>query len=251
VYVDTLYFASSRSERMVIPGSASIHGLNGAFFHTDAWILNESTALSVPVSLRHYCLAGQTCRPGEKEVTIPPGRSVFYEDILGTLFQDPETAGAIEILYDPAIAKITAGSRTYTPSQPAPTFGTAIPALPLGDAKTRAVFYGLASNGADRSKGFRTNAGAYNPSVNAVTVTFALYDGFTGLRLGSIDREAVPFVPFQINDVFAAVGAGSAVTQNAYLVVTSRTGVFHNITVIDNQSGDSVFVPASSGLPPF
>lgn len=43
--------------------------------------------------------------------------------------------------------------------------------------------------------------------------------------------------------------AGTAVTTNAYLVVVSDGPVFPYVTVIDNQSGDSVFLPASDDEP--
>ena len=46
------------------------------------------------------------------------------------------------------------------------------------------------------------------------------------------------------------MGATSAVAANAYLVVTSTAPVFPFVTVIDNQSGDSILVPASADEAP-
>jgi hypothetical protein len=53
--------------------------------------------------------------------------------------------------------------------------------------------------------------------------------------------------PVQINDVFAALGAPDVVTTNATLQVESSDDYFIPwVTVIDNQSGDSNFLPFTS-----
>ena len=82
-------------------------------------------------------------------------------------------------------------------------------------------------------------------------MTFTLYNGATGAVIGSpLTRTWGAQEAYQINDIFAAVGATSAVTTNAYLVVTSTAPVFPFVTVIDNQSGDSILVPASADEAP-
>ena len=99
------------------------------------------------------------------------------------------------------------------------------------------------------SAGFRSNAGAYNPNDAPVTLTFTLYAN-DGTRLGNpLDRTAAAREAFQINDVFGAVGAGSTVTTSAYLVITSSAPVFGYVTLIDNQSGDSVYIAATDDAP--
>jgi hypothetical protein len=54
---------------------------------------------------------------------------------------------------------------------------------------------------------------------------------------------------YQLNNVFAILEAGTAVTTNTYLVVTSSAPVFPFATVIDNQSGDSVWVNGVADAP--
>jgi hypothetical protein len=191
-----------------------------------------------------------TCPAAAQTLTLAPRQSLQIADAVGTLFGAPETAGAIELTYDPAAGELSATSRTYTPTIPAPTFGTAIPALDASQARVRTVFLGLANNGGDLDSGFRTNAGAYNPSDASASVTFTLYgsDGVprgTPLSLTFAAREAR-----QVNDVFAAAGVGGDVSTGSYLVVASSAPLFAYVTVIDNQSGDSVFVPASDDTAP-
>ena len=91
--------------------------------------------------------------------------------------------------------------------------------------------------------GFRSNAGAYNPNDTSVTVTFTLYNGpLNGAVLGTpVTRTWAPKEAYQVNDIFAAAGT-QVNTQNVYLVVTATAPVFPYVTVIDNQSGDSIFV---------
>jgi len=137
-----------------------------------------------------------------------------------------------------------ATSRTYTPSLPAPTNGTAIPALSIPDLKVRYVFLGLANNGGDLSSGFRTNVGAYNALPFGITATFSLFDG-SGHLLGAKSVQLGGNQASQVDDIFGAVGSGTAVTTNAYVVVSATIPVYAYVTVIDNKSGDSIFVRAS------
>ncbi|HKC23800.1 MAG TPA: hypothetical protein VKF32_03610, partial [Thermoanaerobaculia bacterium] len=134
-----------------------------------------------------------------------------------------------------------ATSRTYTPSLPAPTNGTAIPGLPLTEVKSRALFLGLGANGGDLTTGFRSNAGAYNPFPFDVSITFSLYSA-AGELLGQKRYDWMPHEARQLNDIFAELGAPGVVTRNAYLVTVSTLPILPYVIVIDNQSGDSIYV---------
>jgi hypothetical protein len=119
-----------------------------------------------------------------------------------------------------------------------------IPALPQAAAKTRALFLGLAWGGSLNS-GSRSNAGAYNPNETPVDVTFTLRDG-DGTPLGATTRTFVPHEAYQLSpNIFQLLGAGAVAASNAYLVVTATAAVFPYVTVVDNVSGDSSFLPAS------
>ena len=233
---------------LTIPASASIHGQNGTFFQTDLWVLGSSSLFVATVTARHRCFASQICAATSQSFQVVPRQSVYFTDALVTLFGDPGTAGAIELSYDTS-APITVLSRTYSPSLPAPTTGTSVPALTSNDALTRAVLVGLGSSGGDLSQGFRSNVGVYNPSSSAVSVTVTLL-GSSGTTLGA----AVPIAlaaneARQVNDIFSVAGAASTLTRNAYAIVASSAAVFSYATVIDNQSADSVFMAAAEDGP--
>jgi len=230
-------------ETLTIPAAASIHGNAGTFFHNDLWVVNRSYANPITVRALYRCFAGQTCDSATKTFGVGTRRGVHYTDVVGTLFGSPETAGAIELTWDSTLGAISASSRVYTPSLPAPTTGAGIPARKASEALTRALFTGLGSSGGTLTSGFRSNAGAYNPNDTSATVTFTLYMGTgNGEVLGTpVTRTWEPREAYQVNDVFAAAGT-TVNTPNVYLVVTATAPVFPYVTVIDNQSGDSIFV---------
>jgi hypothetical protein len=242
-YFDDLLMAMPSPVTLTIPVSASMHGRNGTFFHSDLWLQNCSYSYPLTVSLRHRCLTGQSCNSGAGTITLAPRQTKLSEDVISLLFNDAETAGVVELTYDGSYGHLAATSRLYTPSLPNPTYGTTIPAYQSSEARTQALFLGLSDNGGNLSSGFRTNAGAYNPSTTtAASVTFTLYAS-DGSVIGSPYTSTwQPNEAVQLNDVFARIGASGNVTRNATLVVTSTLPVFSYVTVVDNQSGDSVFV---------
>lgn len=140
------------------------------------------------------------------------------------------------------MGEIAASARIYAPALPAPTTGTGVPALPASQARARAVFLGLSSSGGDLTKGFRSNAGVYNPNIFPVEVRFDLYEGDGSPVGGTFTRTWQGNEANQLTGIFAYVGAGAALTENAYLVVTASAPVFTWVTVIDNQTGDQVWV---------
>lgn len=247
---DLAVVKSGGTSVLTIPASASLRGANDTFFQTDLWVLNRSFGETLDVAARYRCFAGQSCPNATQTLRIAPRQLMHFTDAVATLFSAPGTAGAIELTWDPAFGAISASSRTHSPAVPAPTTGTGVPASASGEARTRAVFLGVGSNGGDFSAGFRSNAGAYNPAATPVSVTFTLFSG-DGVRLGSpVVRSFGANEAGQINDLFSAVGSGETVTRGAYLVVSATGPVFPYATLIDNQSGDSVFVPISNDEAP-
>ena len=163
-------------------------------------------------------------------------------DIVSTLFGAPETAGAISFQYSSPsyVSTLHIVTRTYTPSLPNPTVGAVLNGQAAVDAVGSATFVGLGNNGGDRSAGFRTNAGLYNHSAFPTTVTFTL-TATDGTPIGQpVVRVWAQHEAYQINDIFAAAGAESTVTNEAVLHVSSTLPAFPYVTVLDNQTGDSI-----------
>src|SRR5262249_31407391 len=160
--------------------TASIHGANNTFFHTDAWLYNP-LSVTVTVTATYHCFVGLNCGSGTAQFDVGPSGAVTFTDIVQTLFGAPETAGAISFAYSsPTYAgTLKVVARTSTPLQPNPTVGTFLVGRAAVDAVGAANFVGLGNHGGDRTGGFRTNFGLYNPSAypNTVTITLAASDG--------------------------------------------------------------------------
>jgi hypothetical protein len=238
---------AARTYTLFVPTTASIHGNAGTFFHTDLWALNRSFASSISVTATYYCFAGP-CASASATFPLSPRESKLISDVGATLFGLPETAGAVALSYQSATEDLAVTTRTYTPSLPSPTAGTSVPAFSAADARARSVFLGLGNYSGGFSSGFRSNAGAFNPSFYAQRATFTLYSS-SGAVLGTTTADVAARSAVQINDIFSAAGAGAAFTTNAVLVVTSDTPVLAFVTVIDNQSGDSIFATAMDDVP--
>ncbi len=235
---------ASGKATLTVPTAASKAGWNGTFFHADLWLMNRSFSSSTPVTLVYRCFAGQSCGIGTQVLSLAPRQEVMLTDVIGQTFMAPGTAGAIEISWPTSSGPVSASSRISSPLPPAPAFGTMVPALSQLAARTRALFLGLAWGGTI-TVGSRSNAGAYNPNETPVEVTFTLREG-DGTLLGAITRTYAPQEAYQLSpNIFDLVGAGSVVTSNACLVVTATAPVFPYVSVVDNVSGDSSFLPAS------
>jgi len=225
---------------VTVAATASIHGANGTFFHTDAWI-NNPLSVSVSVTATYRCFGGVNCGSGTATFNIDAGKAITFPDIINTLFGAPETAGAITFAYTSPFyeSNLRVVTRTYTPSLPAPTNGTFLEGRAAITNVGAVTFVGLGNHGADRTSGFRTNVGFYNPSGFSNTVTFTLA-ATDGTPIGSpVQQIWGPREARQINDIFSAAGAGSTVTTDATVHVTATLPGFPYVSVTDNQSGDT------------
>lgn len=231
---------SSLNHTVIVPATASIHGANGTFFHTDLWIANFGPAMTVTATYR--CFAGQSCGTGTATISLDASKAKTFSDIVGTLFNAPETAGAIEFKYAGTSSnnQLKVLTRTYSPSLPNPTTGASLNGLLFINATGGATYLGLGNNGGDRSAGFRSNVGVFNPWGFPTTVTFKLSNP-DGTPIGqAVTQSWGNLEARQISDIFGAAGAESVVTTDAVLQVTSTLPVFPYVTVIDNVTGDSV-----------
>jgi hypothetical protein len=223
-----------------IPSVASVHGVNGAFFHTDLWLFNRD-ANPVTVTARYHCFLGQDCGSGVASFQMDGSGARTISDVVSTLFGSAESAGALDLFVTSQVPEaLYTLSRTYSPALPAATTGASIAALPATAANGNAVFVGLAGNGGDNSSGFRTNVGVYNPQNLSTNVAFRLQQS-DGTLIGTTTVTLGAFEARQLNDIFASTGHGEVVTTDAVLFLTSDLPVFSFATVIDNRTGDFVY----------
>jgi photosystem II stability/assembly factor-like uncharacterized protein len=230
------------SGTVTVPAAASLHGQNGAFFHSDVAIVNVSTTEAANVTAYYRCSSGN-CGTSPKSFTIAAGQQLTQQDIVVSLFGASESGGAIEFVTS---GRIAVASRLYTPSKPAPTFGQYVPGLPLSRAAGRLIVPSL-SNSASSANGFRSNVGVFNASDVAHDVTFFVH-AIDGSLLGSTTRNVAARQLVQVNNIFNAVGVAQDV-EAAYCVIEGAGAVplFGFASVLDNQSQDPIFVVGEAG----
>jgi hypothetical protein len=226
-----------------VPVVASIHGRSDSFFHSDVNILNLSTDQTATVIARYRCF-GIPCSPSPtRTLQIPPRKLVVLEDIAAGLFGAPETGGAVEF---ESATEIVVTSRLYTPERSGPTVGQFVPGLAPEGAAPILIIPSL-SHSADRTTGFRTNIGIYNPNDIAQEPAVEIFRD-DGTSLGKAVAPLGPRASLQFSDVFGVLGI-SADVPAAYAAVTGdgQHPLFAYGSVVDNRSEDPIFIPGFDG----
>jgi hypothetical protein len=168
------------------------------------------------------------------------------EDILYSSFAfDGAAALRLTVLEGDIIAT----SRTYNLTD-AGTYGQFAGTVPGSSAFVTGerAFLMQLTHDSSNTTGFRTNVGMVNCS--GVTIVLDLdFRTSNGTSLGTKSYTLRPYEFIQKDKIFRQVTSGSV--SDGYIVMTSSTAGARFLayaTTTDNQTGDSVFIPASSVL---
>ena len=137
-------------------------------------------------------------------VVLGPRQRLRVENVGEAL--DFSGAGALRLT--PASGRISAASRTYNAARGLPP-GALLPALGLELAfatAQRAIMTGLAYD-PEAGAGVRSNIGVLNLGREVAWFNLELF-GDAGDKLGELAQAVLPQEYFQVNNVFAKVGAG-------------------------------------------
>ncbi|HEY4230911.1 MAG TPA: plastocyanin/azurin family copper-binding protein [Thermoanaerobaculia bacterium] len=232
--------------RITLPTAASIVG--AAPFFSDVRVFNTSYDSTIAIEATYRCFIGP-CPTVDRglQIVVGPRETKSFNDIVGVAFSEPNTAGGIEFLVTAggSAADIGVTSRLYSTS-PEPTVGMFIPGV-LTSVAQPVTFLGQIANGG-AGLGFRTNAGAFNPTDGAVSARFDVFNA-QGQLLGSQTRPIDAHSGVQINNIFGAIGRASESINDAVIVVTATAEVFSFAAVIDNQTTDPFLVIGSEDVP--
>ena len=234
IYIPGEDAAGLAVSKVTLPAAASLGGIGGTFFHTDARIWNASPLAFAAVTVRYVCFTG-ACGTSQREILIGPRQTVVLDDVVGAFFGAPGTGGSVEFVSE---EPIVVTSRLYTPARSEPTFGMFVPGMVPDRASPAQVLNGLA-----RSGDSRVNVGVFNDADPQV-ITYRLFDG-GGNLLGIASRFFGKREVFQVNDVFSFVGVTASSVESAYVLVegSELLPIFSYAAVIDNRSQDPIFIP--------
>jgi len=235
---------ASAGQSLYIPGSAHVNGAGGTQWRTDVEIHNPgNTTATYKIELLkrdHANTSSQT-----KTYSLSPGHSVRYTDALSTLFG---FTGASALRITPSAGTVMVTSRTYNQTSKG-TFGQFIAAVPVSReiAQGDSVPVVQLSDSASTSSGYRTNIGFVNTTGKTITVKADLYTG-SGSKLGTKTVTLRAYEYKQVDRVFRSVTGSTLDNCYAVLKTTTSGGAFlAYASVVDNRSGDPVYVPATGG----
>lgn len=216
----------------VLPAVASASGEFGAYFRTDVTLVNPYVFHDVDV--RIWLLrndADNTVAP-VAGVRLKPTETLVLRDVVSSLFA--ETGGASLVLSSTDGLVFSCSARTYTGT--AGTNGFAGPGHAVAHVgRAEVITPGLRSG-----QGFRTNLGLVSLSTFPVTVDVNVFGPSGGLGTKRITLPPWGRTQFRVSEIAPDF-------ENAWALwsgVTSSVGAswIPFATVIDNTSGDSVYV---------
>lgn len=224
----------------IVAGAHTL-GLNNTLWQTDLEVYNGS---GMPTMFTVQLLMGGQANPMPETMTfqLDGFASVRYADAFSSIF-GYEGSGALRVLVAGDDVKVA--TRTYTTSE-AGSYGQAIPSSSEG----RALNFGSSgvltqlSYSTDGDAGFRSNIGFLNAGMAPVEAYADLYSG-DGTYLGTIHASLAALEQRQVTNAFAQVTDQDV--EIGYAIVWTDTpggSFFAYGSVVDNQTGDSIFVAA-------
>jgi hypothetical protein len=219
-------------ETLVIPAAAHAPGVGGAQWRTDLEVVGDPF-LPVEYRLEWWPAAGGGA-VSSVELSLSPGEAHRHEDVVATVLER-HGAGAIAVVFTQGEALVS--SRTFVQA-PGGTYGQYVPRMPEAEALAPGVNGWLTPlrGGAE----FRSNIGLVNPDDDQVSVTVSILDT-AGAVVAEFTREVPGRRLLQVNGALEGLTVAEPAAARVH-VVEGR--VFAWASVVDNASGDPIFIPA-------
>jgi hypothetical protein len=237
--------ATAIDEAFYIPAAAHVSGALDTNWRTDVELHNPGTTQArVEIALLVRDQSNPT--PQTRTFVVAAGTSVRLEDVLFSSFSfDGAAALRMTILEGDIIAT----SRTYNLTDTG-TYGQFAGTVHGSHAFVtgeRALLMQLTQD-VSNTTGFRTNVGMINCSGQTIVLDLD-FRSANGTSLGTQSYTLRPYEFIQKGRIFRSVTSGSV--SDGYILMTSSSADARFLgyaTVIDNRTGDSVFIPAASVL---
>lgn len=229
-----------------LPIVGKVVGANNTNFVTDLRIVNQ-TGTSATVTLDFFAASaqGQTAPTVTKTVTVAAGEQKVLNDLLAGTLQTTGLGGLRLTSTQPVV--VTARVVNDLRANGLGTTGFSVSSSSLEDAETAGTLSFLSqasSSDVSGGVGFRTNIGWFNPNATPVTTTFTARRTSNGASLGSNTVTVPGYSQLQqgIFQLLTAVGAADQIQSDFYVTWTSSAPLFVYGSVVDNKTGDSVFI---------
>jgi len=225
---------------LLIPAAANLPGANSTDWRTEVQLKatgSGGSLVSVTLLQRNH----DNSSPRTTTVGLEAQQSLRYTNVLQDLF---EYEGAAALILKPLSGRIIVGSRSFTGDQGSGTFGQYIPAIPIEDTASASQNMELIQlRGKTGTTGFRTNIGLINTTGIPEEILIELYSSSS---LGQLRITLMPGEYRQLNRIIT--GMVNAEVSDAWARIRTTTedgGFFAYASLVDNASGDSIFIPGS------
>lgn len=225
------------ANRYVVPGMAH-KDLGFAFWVSDLRIYNAGTT-SVPATLTFYAETNPASF-STRQVTLDPGEIEVLNDVVQTLFGQPNGAGGSIVITTPTNVPLTVTARTYNKTTTG-TYGQYIPGVTVAES-VGAGDRALQILQVEHSTRMRTNIGLDETTGKPVRVEVALIQPDSiATPVLTFDLAGNEYRQFSVGDF----GVGDALYNGRVTVkAISGTGkVTAYGSLIDMQTNDPAYIP--------
>jgi hypothetical protein len=237
----------------LLPAAAHSVGSYGTSWRTDLWISNPNSS-AVTAAIRFLpANADNSGVPGAAPLAqkaVPAYGTVFLPDVLGAAGLPDNVKGALRIDLDGNPSRpVVIGSRTYNRLTAGPgTYGQYVPAYQGSPAPVSELFL----TGLREDAGYRTNVGFVSASPEAVGGIVVHVLNENGIEVGSYELGLYAYGMTQVDSIVSKLSPspGDLSVFSVKIDFIDWKGdpvaqpVMAYASVIDNRSGDGVFVPA-------
>lgn len=225
------------AQQLYVPAAAHTSGAAGTVWRTDLEVKAKGGAgASIEIALLEE--RTDNSEPAQADFSLEPGQSLRFPDVVDGVFG---LDGSAALRITATDGSIMATSRTYN-SDPNGTYGQFIPAFDSTSAAEAGFDYTLMQ--LTSSQSFRTNVGFVNTTAERLSVEVDLYTA-AGEWIGPFEAMLRPYEMRQVFDIFGLVTDEDV--EAGYAVVRTRDDggrFFAYASVVDNLSGDAVYIPA-------
>ncbi|HEV7573041.1 MAG TPA: proprotein convertase P-domain-containing protein [Thermoanaerobaculia bacterium] len=225
---------STFAPRTLIAAVAHTPGALGTVWQSDVRLFNRGSAIAnVTAIFTHAGDEGWNHFAAVK-LSIAPQQVMALDDVVAATMRT-SGIGQLEFLGDTDSVVIT--SRTYTRANGG-TYGQFIPAVLTTESAAITYLPRIQS-----TVNFRTNLGFAETAGGNGTVRVTLFDGATGSVISQQDLPVLPFGQMQ------RAAAGAALITAELRVISGDARIVAYSSVIDNRTGDPIYVPAAAPRP--
>jgi len=222
---------STFAPRKIIAAVAHTPGALGTTWQTDVRLFNRGAiAANVTAIFTHSGDEGWNHFTAVK-LSIAPRQVLALDDVVAATMRT-SGVGQLELLGDTDALVIT--SRTFTRANGG-TYGQFIPAVSTSESAAIAYVPRI-----QVTPDFRTNIGFAETAGGSGTVRVTLFDGGNGSIVSQQELAILPFGQVQ----FPATGATLMTAQ--LRVISGDARIVAYSSVIDNGTGDPIYVPAAT-----